>query len=915
MGMLATNKGREVRLVKGRHLTAAAHLTGSTTRACPEHHLQRLFCPSARDALARAWQSQQRRHKGPWQESRSGGGAPDAEGHHGRRGANGLCTALAAEGQAITTELEGATSPSSAQGGRDRPFQKDLRGQTQAYPASFLTLSLCANQFPTCPQIPNVSLSHAEPIKCACSPGQTSRARLDLVCPAPSARLLLVDRPAPPRALGRGLACPHARADAHCFAKACLPPGWGGCPLRACTRLVACYAPQPWLVSLQCATAWWWGIACPCTWQFQFQLATYGIPNPKIPQPVPRWPIKAAYPCADCGDVLTAPVAPGEPYPREQNPCQVASARWACPGPTPVALVSWACSEAGENGLRPPAWPAWWDCDLVDHYLGETISHAVILISFPELTSCVSSRIVRPEYLYTCASGDAVMDWPGLQPRGGASGRTVPLVWMDLGFIAAVPKFPWCQRGVPAGGWLHIPAIPTQDDPGRPGRESLRPPSTFVRPSPPTCVLWNPGRRRGGRQAKAESGSSVTRLNYYRDTVISRVGKSRHRRIKSSVAMSGSCHKPGYPVEDAPQYQTPPDNLRRIISPRRLGTKEGQCPFRLTGISKITLKVVVFHFCRRQLTYPTPLKSFHKVGLESSSAGLLSADSAKPVPLAVVYLDRARASGNLDFQGRPPDGPGVAVLFQAAGPYTSQAEPFRGGQAVKQKDMLSSRAPPGVSDSPNVASNLASRSTNPMCMPFTWNLSLFGLQSSHLNICYYHQDLHHWWLARARGLSDTAAAASLTRGLAVALRRLIFSPYTKFRLCDDLPRRCSRDLHKFPAAAPAQARLSFGSDRYLTSSPSREDGQKASGCHSRGSANQLHGMRASAGGAKGSRVPENASVIHGATLLIHPEDGVSWRMSRRPLPRDQRSRHESAGPARRSLMQTERIAGPISTPE
>ncbi|KAG5129003.1 hypothetical protein JHK84_035400 [Glycine max] len=30
-----------------------------------------------------------------------------------------------------------------------------------------------------------------------------------------------------------------------------------------------------------------------------------------------------------------------------------------------------------------------------------------------------------------------------------------------------------------------------------------------------------------------------------------------------------------------------------------------------------------------------------------------------------------------------------------------------------------------------------------MCkVPFTWNLSLFRLQSSHLNICYYHQDLH-----------------------------------------------------------------------------------------------------------------------------------------------------------------------------
>ncbi|KAK7353860.1 hypothetical protein VNO80_19313 [Phaseolus coccineus] len=39
-------------------------------------------------------------------------------------------------------------------------------------------------------------------------------------------------------------------------------------------------------------------------------------------------------------------------------------------------------------------------------------------------------------------------------------------------------------------------------------------------------------------------------------------------------------------------------------------------------------------------TYPTPLKSFHKVGLESSSTGSsFPADSAKPIPLSVVSLD------------------------------------------------------------------------------------------------------------------------------------------------------------------------------------------------------------------------------------------------------------------------------------
>ncbi|KAI3680145.1 hypothetical protein L2E82_50672 [Cichorium intybus] len=72
-----------------------------------------------------------------------------------------------------------------------------------------------------------------------------------------------------------------------------------------------------------------------------------------------------------------------------------------------------------------------------------------------------------------------------------------------------------------------------------------------------------------------------------------------------------------------------------------LGSKKrGIAPLPIHGISKITLKVVVFHFRPKAPTYTTPLKSFHKVGLESSSTGSsFPADSAKPVPLAVVSLD------------------------------------------------------------------------------------------------------------------------------------------------------------------------------------------------------------------------------------------------------------------------------------
>ncbi|KAK8640927.1 hypothetical protein V6N13_008679 [Hibiscus sabdariffa] len=92
-----------------------------------------------------------------------------------------------------------------------------------------------------------------------------------------------------------------------------------------------------------------------------------------------------------------------------------------------------------------------------------------------------------------------------------------------------------------------------------------------------------------------------------------------------------------------PQPNSPPDNVFRLDRPAEAGLgskKRGSAPLPIHGISKITLKVVVFQFRPRALTYPTPLKSFHKVGLESSSTGSsFPADSAKPVPLAVVSLD------------------------------------------------------------------------------------------------------------------------------------------------------------------------------------------------------------------------------------------------------------------------------------
>ncbi|KAH9657841.1 hypothetical protein KPL70_023240 [Citrus sinensis] len=66
-----------------------------------------------------------------------------------------------------------------------------------------------------------------------------------------------------------------------------------------------------------------------------------------------------------------------------------------------------------------------------------------------------------------------------------------------------------------------------------------------------------------------------------------------------------------------PQPNSPPDNVFRPDRPPAISLSPFPAP-----------------------TYTTPLKSFHKVGLESSSTGSsFPADSAKPVPLAVVSLD------------------------------------------------------------------------------------------------------------------------------------------------------------------------------------------------------------------------------------------------------------------------------------
>ncbi|KAL2223706.1 UNVERIFIED_CONTAM: hypothetical protein Sindi_2985100 [Sesamum indicum] len=134
-----------------------------------------------------------------------------------------------------------------------------------------------------------------------------------------------------------------------------------------------------------------------------------------------------------------------------------------------------------------------------------------------------------------------------------------------------------------------------------------------------------------------------------------------------------------------PQPNSPPDNVFRPDrrAGARLGSKKrGGAPPPIHGISKITLKVVVFHFRLSAPTYPTPLKSFHKVGLESSSTGSsFPADSAKPVPLAVVSLDSRQGQDHrnalflIKQSDSPLSVPVLSRLFDAPGKAPEGAVP------------------------------------------------------------------------------------------------------------------------------------------------------------------------------------------------------------------------------------------------
>ncbi|KAG6627130.1 hypothetical protein CIPAW_15G104300 [Carya illinoinensis] len=297
-----------------------------------------------------------------------------------------------------------------------------------------------------------------------------------------------------------------------------------------------------------------------------------------------------------------------------------------------------------------------------------------------------------------------------------------------------------------------------------------------------------------------------------------------------------------------PQPNYPPDNVFRPDRPAEtsLGSKKrGNAPPPIHGISKITLKVVVFHFRLSAPTYPTPLKSFHKVGLESSSTGSsFPADSAKPVPLAVVSLDSRQgqweshdeAFGYLkrvivtpavyprlveflhfDIQSTGQKSHCVSIrrdhrnAFSSSSPPTAdgfgtgtpvpspQSQSFSRGYGSILPTSLAYIVPSTRGCSPwrpDAVMSTTGRGWHsvlrifkgrrgrtghhakcgalPAAGPYLrlsrfqggqacrshGTFPLFGLQSSHLNICYYHQDLHRRPLrpgSRPRFCSDRRA--------------------------------------------------------------------------------------------------------------------------------------------------------------
>ncbi|KAI3475130.1 hypothetical protein L1887_63521 [Cichorium endivia] len=178
---------------------------------------------------------------------------------------------------------------------------------------------------------------------------------------------------------------------------------------------------------------------------------------------------------------------------------------------------------------------------------------------------------------------------------------------------------------------------------------------------------------------------SLLGLNYYCDTVISR---SRHRRIKKQRRYERlAAHKPVIPVvtfltplasnrrskrivrprfhDVPPSPNSPPDNVFRPDRPAEAGLgskKRGIAPLPIHGISKITLKVVVFHFRPRAPTYTTPLNRIPLVRTSSELAVRRPGKAPKePFPVRPPGRHAATRSRRGSSSSSPPTADGFGT--------------------------------------------------------------------------------------------------------------------------------------------------------------------------------------------------------------------------------------------------------------
>ncbi|KAL3503778.1 hypothetical protein ACH5RR_012926, partial [Cinchona calisaya] len=231
-----------------------------------------------------------------------------------------------------------------------------------------------------------------------------------------------------------------------------------------------------------------------------------------------------------------------------------------------------------------------------------------------------------------------------------------------------------------------------------------------------------------------------------------------------------------------PQPNSPPDNVFRPDRPAEasLGSKRrGRAPPPIHGISKITLKVVVFHFRLSAPTYPTPL---NRIPLVRTSSESTVRRPGKAPEGAVPSPSPGRHAATRSRRGSSSSSPPTADGFGTGTPVPSpQSQSFSRGYGSILPTSLAYIVPSTRGCSPwrpDAVMSTTGRGRHsvlrifkgrrgrtghhatcgalPAAGPYLrlsrfqggqacrshGTFPLFGLQSSHLNICYYHQDLH-----------------------------------------------------------------------------------------------------------------------------------------------------------------------------